>query len=116
MLWLLFNRNCFAILIKLYDTESLRIINVISKYSSTLTRLCILHSCRQTFLHTMSCKNIISQYHCNSIITNELFTNNECLCQPIRARLYCIRQLHAKLMSVAQQLFESRCILWCRNN
>ena len=116
MLWLLFNRNGLAILIKLYDTESLRIIYIVSKYGSTLTRLCILHCCCQTFLHTVSCENIISQYHRNGIITNEFLSNDECLSQSIRAWLYCIRQLHSKLMSVSQQFFESRCILWCRNN
>ena len=80
---LLFNRNCLSILIKLYNTKTLRIIYIITKYGSSFSALCILHSRFQALLQTMSSKNIIAQYHCHRIITNEIRTNDKRLRQSI---------------------------------
>ena len=116
MLWLLFNRDCLSVVVEFYDTKTFRIIYIIAEYCRTFSRLCIFHGRFQTLLQAMTCEYIISQNHCNGIVTNEVCTNNKCLCQSIRAWLNCIRKIHTILVSISQQFLKSRCILWCRDN
>ena len=92
-LWFLrlfFDRNRFSCLVKFNDTKTLRIVYIISKYSSALTCLCIFHSSFQTLVQTMSCENVIAKNHCHCIITDKFFTDDKCLSQSVRAWLHCI--------------------------
>ena len=49
-------------------------------------------------------ENVVAQYHGNRLSGNKLLANNEGLCQSVRTRLHRIGQLHAKLMTISQQV------------
>src|SRR5699024_3331993 len=86
----LLDRDGPALFVELYDTESLRIVHVIAEYSGAGILFRSLHRCPQTFFQTMSVENIISQHHGNGVFSDELLPDDKCLCQSVRAWLYCI--------------------------
>ena len=100
MLRLLLDGNCFSFVIELNDTETLRIIYIVTKYCSTFACLSIFYCCLQTLVQSMTCENVISKNHSNCIITDKLLANDKCLGKSVRAWLYCIRKMYTKLMSV----------------
>ena len=107
----LFNRDRFAFMIEFYNTESLRIVYIISENSSAFSGFCILYCCFQSLFQTMSCKNIIAKNHSNGIVSDKLLTNDKCLCKSVRAWLYSVGKVNTKLMSVTQKLLKTRGIL-----
>ena len=86
------------------------------KHRCTLAVFCILDCCLQALLQTMTRKNVVAQHHSHRIVTDKVGTNNKGLCQSIRRRLNSIGQIHTKLVSITQQVLETRCILRCGNN
>ena len=110
------NGNGFTILIELNNTETLRVIHIVAKHCGTLTGFRILHSSFQTLFQAVSCKNVVTQYHCHSVITNKISTNDKRLCQSIRGGLNSIGKVNTKLMSVTQQILKTRRVLRCGND
>ena len=90
MLRLLLDAQAIALLIKLCHAISLRIAYTITKYSSFVILLCIYYSQMQHLVQTSTIEDVISQNKASSIITDELLTDYECLCQTIRRSLLCI--------------------------
>ena len=79
-----FNRNSLAGIVKFYNSKTFRIIHIITKYSRTFTSFSILYCSFQTLFQSMSGKNVITKNHRNCIITDEIRSNDKCLCQSVR--------------------------------
>ena len=109
----LFDRDGFTVVVEFYDTESLRIIYIVSEYSSAFAGFCILYSSLKSLLQSMSCENVITQHHGNCVIADEFLADDKCLRKSVRAWLYGIGKMNAELMSVTQKFLETRGILWC---
>ena len=115
-LWLfrfLFNGNCFSVLVEFYDTETLRIIHIVSENSGSFACFCVVYSSFQALFEAMSCENIVTKDHTYSVVADEFLTNNECLGKSVRAWLYSIGEVDTKLMAVTEKLLKSRGILRC---
>ena len=98
---LLLDGNCLSIRIKLNNTKAFRIIHIISKHRSFFLLFRILYCRMQSFLKTMSGKNIVTKHHSNAVIADKFLADNKRLCKTVRACLYRIAQLYSKLMSVS---------------
>ena len=116
MFWLFLDRNGLAILVKLHNTETLRIIHIVAKHGCTLATLSVLYCGSQSFLQAMTGKDVVTQHHSHRIISNKIGANDKGLCQSIRRRLNSIGQVYTKLVSITQQVLEARDILRCGNN
>ena len=116
MFWLFLDRNGLTVLVKLHNTKTLWIVHIVAKHRCALAVFCILDCCLQALLQTMTRKDVVAQHHSHRIVTDKVGTNDKCLCQSIRRGLYCIGQIHTKLVSITQQVLETRSILWCGNN
>ena len=116
MFWLFLNRNGLTVLIKLHNSETLRIVHIVAKHRCALAVFCILDCRMQALLQTMTRKDVVSQHHSHRIGTDKVGTNDKGLCQSIRRRLNRIGQIHTKLVSIPQQILETRSILRCGNN
>ena len=116
MFWLFLDRNGLTVLVKLHNSETLRIVHIVAKHRCALAVFCILDCCLQALLQPVARKDVIAQHHSHRIIADEISTNNKGLCQSIRRRLNSIGQIHTKLVSITQQVLETRSILWCGNN
>ena len=103
-------------MVKFYNTESLRIIYIVSENSCTLAGFCVLYSSFQSFLQSMSCEDIIAENHGNSIITDKFFANDKCLSKSVRTWLYCIGEMDTELMSVTKKFLKTRSILRSRDD
>ena len=77
-------------MVKFYNTESLRIIYIVSENSCTLAGFCVLYSSFQSFLQSMSCEDIIAEY--------------------------CIGEMDTELMSFTKNLLKTRSILRSRDD
>ena len=97
----LFDGDGFSFTVEFYDTETLRIVHVITEDSSTFSGFCIFYRCVQTFGQSVTGENVVTQNHSYRVITDEFFSDDECLCQSVRTFLYSIGQIHTKLMTVA---------------
>src|SRR5690606_34910394 len=64
----------------------------------------------------LTIKQAITQNQTYNIIPNKAFTDDKCLCQPVRGWLFSILQGYSKTTPIAQKLPKQRQILWCRNN
>lgn len=84
MLRLLFDTQAIALLIKLCHAISLRIAYSITKYSSFVILLCIYYCLMQHLVQTSTIEDVISQNKASRVITDELLTDYEGLCQAIR--------------------------------
>ena len=73
--------------VKFYDTEALRIIDIVAEYSRALF---LGRGSTQAFHKSLTLENIITQNHRYGIIPNKLLAYDKSLCQSIRARLYSI--------------------------
>ena len=103
-------------MVKFYNTESLRIIYIVSENSSTFAGFCVLYSSFQSFLQSMSCEDIIAENHGNCIITDKFLADDKCLSKSVRAWLYGVSKVYAKLMSVTKKFLETGSILRRRDD
>ena len=84
MLRLLLDRNSLSGCIKLYDTKTLRIVNVVTKYGCSALFLRTLCGCAQSLLESLTVENIITENHRNGISADEICADDKCLCKSIR--------------------------------
>ena len=61
----------------------------------------------------MSEEDVVAEHHGNGIIPDELFTDDESLCQSVRAWLHFVGKLYTELMAVSEQCLKTRCVLRC---
>ncbi|MNV81448.1 hypothetical protein D3C71_1751150 [compost metagenome] len=59
----------------------------------------------------MAVEDVIAQYQRTGVRTDELFTQNKGLCQPVRTWLYLVLQVQAPLAAITQQLLKTGGIL-----
>ena len=87
MLRLFLDRNRPSVFIKLYNTKSLWVIDIITKYCRTVCFIC----CHlQMFFQAASIENIVTEYHGARITIDKFFTDQKCLCQSVRAWLHLV--------------------------
>src|SRR3546814_19871113 len=65
-----------------------------------------LHELRQA----MAVVNAVSEDQASRVAPQELLTNDECLCEPVRTGLYCIAETHAPTRAVPKKMPECRAI------
>src|SRR3546814_4887198 len=63
-----------------------------------------LHELRQA----MAVVNVVSEDQASRVAPQELLTNDECLCEPVRTGLYCIAETHAPTRAVPKKMLECR--------
>ena len=100
MFRLLFDAQAIALLIEFSHTISFRVTYTITKDGSFAILLGIYYSLMQHLTKTSTMEDVVTQYKTSRIITNELLTDDECLCQAIRRRLLSILELHSKLTTI----------------
>ena len=64
----------------------------------------------------MSVEDIVAEDQTARIFTDEVFTDDEGLGQPIWTRLFCIAEVHTPTGAVVQQSFEMRQIMGCTDD
>ena len=62
---------------------------------------------------TVAIENIVAEHHCNVIVTDKFFADDECLCQSVGTFLNGIGKAYSELSAVAEKLLESGCVGWC---
>src|SRR5699024_1350474 len=95
------NRNRFSVGVEFHDTETFGIIYIIAEYSSSLAVFRIFHSGFQSFLQTVACKNVVSQYHGYTVISDKVCADDKGLGKSVRTWLHFIGEMNAKLMAVS---------------
>ncbi|MNS79677.1 hypothetical protein D3C72_1133370 [compost metagenome] len=82
--------------------------HVVGKYGSAA-----LFGCGgfQLFLQVVAVEDVVAQHQRTGIWTNELFTQNKGLCQPVRTWLHLVLQIQAPLTAITQQLLKTGGIL-----
>src|SRR5205823_3950754 len=108
VLWFLDNGYYFFIGVKFNYPVPLWIGNFFCKYNCS--RFKISNSFRKIFI-----KNIIPQNHGYIIVTNEIFTYNECIRKTTWLFLNLIGKFYSKLFSATQKIEKMTCIIR-RNN
>ncbi len=84
MLRFLLDAQTITLLIKLSHTISLWITYTMTENGCLVVLLCIYYSLMQHLVQTCAIEDIITQYKASRIITDELLTDYEGLCQAIR--------------------------------
>ncbi len=64
----------------------------------------------------LAVKDVVTQDQAARILTDELFADDERLCQTVRCRLFSISQLNTVLAAIAQQFTEAWQVFWCRDD
>ena len=100
MLRLLLDGDCLAVVVELHDAEPLRIVHIVAEHRSPLAGLRVLHRRLQPLLQAVAGENIVSQHHGHRVVADELLADDEGLGQAVRAWLYGIGKIHAKLMAI----------------
>lgn len=65
---------------------------------------------------SLTVEEIISEYQTYIIRPDKCLTDEECLCESVRRRLYRVGKMDSPLNSVPEESFEARTIFGCRNN
>src|SRR5699024_5997917 len=65
----------------------------------------------ETIGETQAVEDVIAEYQRDGVVTDELPTDHEGLCQPVRTGLWCITELETELAAVTEQGAETRQIL-----
>ncbi|MNJ67131.1 hypothetical protein D3C77_632740 [compost metagenome] len=83
---------------------------MVTEYGCTVT---LLAGGAQFVGEVLAVEDVIAQDEAARVFANELFANDEGLCQAIRAWLFGVSQLYAILATVTQQLAERRQVFRC---
>ena len=59
----------------------------------------------------MSAENVVAKHHRHGVTADEILTDDERLRQPVRRRLNRVRQVHAELPAIPQQILKARRVL-----
>ena len=113
MFRLLYDRDSLLVLVELDHAVAFRIIHVIAEHCSTMLHC---DSLAQGTPQPVAIKDVITQHKRARLAVDELLTQQERLCQPVRARLDLVGESHAILASIAQQTLEIRQIMRCADN
>ena len=105
------NGDRAAAVVKLHDTETLGIVDVVSEDRGASAALCALCSCAETFFEAVPGKDVVSKDHGDGVISDEFFTDHEGLRQTVGGGLGLVAQMQAELVPVAQKDLKARQIL-----
>ena len=105
---LLFNRNSPSILVKLYHAEWSRIFDPVAEYRCTVLLLCAL---TEHFTQRIAVEDVIAQHKAYRVVAHKLSTDQKCVRNTTRDRLFCIANLNAELTSIAEQRAECICLV-----
>ncbi|MNE64173.1 hypothetical protein D3C80_1595690 [compost metagenome] len=94
-----FDAERSAVGIELNHTEALRVGNMVTKYRGAIG---LFSGGAQVIGEMLTVENVVAKDQAARVFANELFTNDERLCQAVRAWLLGIAELHAILATVAQ--------------
>src|SRR5712691_923702 len=93
--------------VKLNDTVTFRIPDRVGKYSSTRG---LFSGSTEVVSQLVTVKDVVAQYQCARILSDEVRPDDESLCNPLRGWLHGVGDAQAPITAVTQQQFESRCI------
>ena len=99
---LLFDRDGLLVLVKLNYAVTFWIVHIIAEYTCALAGLRLAYRTAQRGAQTIAVEDVVSQYQRARFAVDELFTQQECLCQTIRAGLHLVGEVHAIMRTVAQ--------------
>ena len=111
MLRLLFDRDCLSVLIELNDAETFRIVYIVAEYGGAFAPFCVFYGGFQTFFQSVSCENIIAQYHGHTVVSDKVGADDKGLSQSVGTWLHRIGKADAELMAVSQESLKSGSIL-----
>ena len=95
-------------MIKFSNTIAFWVTHPIAKHSGFLIFFSISYCIAKQCGETTTIENIITQHQTGAIITDEFFTDDESLCETIRARLLSILKMNAIVRTITKQTFEAR--------
>ena len=116
LLRFLLDRDGLSFFVEGDNAEALRIIHVIPEDRSPAAGLRVLDGGLHALLQTMPEENVVPEDHRDFVGSDEFLPDDEGLCESVRAGLDRIAQVDAELMSVAEQLAETRCVLRRRDD
>ena len=80
--WLLFDAQAVAVLVEFCHAITLRVVYVVTEYAG-VAFLCSFHALLEQTGEACSVEDVVAQYKAYIVIANELFSDNECLCQSV---------------------------------
>ena len=102
----LFNRNHVTCLVKFHDTETLRVINIITEYSR-LTVLCRLCRSLQALTQARTIEDVVTEHHRTRLIANKFLAKRKRLRKTVRRRLHLVRQIDTIAAAISEQTLET---------
>lgn len=99
MFWLFFDRDSALVFIELHHPEAFWIFYLIAEYGGAFSTLCGLF---QLWSETLAVEDVVAQHQAHTVVTDEFFADDKGLSKPIRARLYGVAEVDAKLFAVTQ--------------
>ena len=103
MLGFFLHAQHLAVLVEFHDAKALGILHIVAKHRAAALILCIGGSGLEDLGEAVAVENIIPQDHGAAVVANELFAQDEGLCQAVRGGLHLVLQMDAVLAAVPQQ-------------
>ncbi len=88
-------------MVEFHDSETLRIVHIITEYGCAFSGFRILDRRFQPLLQSVAREDIVAQDHGNRVVSDKIRPDNECLRKSVGAWLYRIGQLNTELMPVS---------------
>ena len=103
MLGFFLHAQHLAVLVEFHDAKALGILHIVAKHGAAALILCVGRSRLEDLGEAVAVEDIIPQDHGAAVIANELFAQDEGLCQAVRGGLHLVLQMDAVLAAVPQQ-------------
>ena len=108
---LLLDRHGFLVLIEFHYAVAFRIVDVIAEHARTFTALGHAYGLAQRVAQTIAVEDVVTKHKRARLSGDELFAEDERLCQTVGAGLHLVGEVHAIMRSVTEQTFEVRQVL-----
>ncbi|MCY1417889.1 hypothetical protein D9M71_334340 [compost metagenome] len=99
-----FQADCLALRVELDHAVTLRVLHVVGEHAGALAAV---HGVAQQLLEVMAVIDVVAQHQRRQVVADEVFTNQEGLCQAVWRGLHGVGDVDAPLVAVAQQLLEA---------
>ena len=103
MLRLFLHAEHLAVLVELHDAKAFRVLHIVAKHGAAAFVFRIGSGGLEDLGEAVAVEDVIAQDHGAAVVANELFAQNEGLCQTVRRGLNFILQMDAVLAAITQQ-------------
>ena len=108
MLRLFLHAEHLAVLVELHDAKALRVLHIVAEHGAAAFVFRIGSGGLEDLGEAVAVEDVIAQDHGAAVVANELFAQNEGLCQTVRRGLNFILQMDAVLAAITQQRLKAR--------